>query len=154
MISREHIGRTSAPLTLEVEKGHIRRFAEAIGDASPIYHDEAAARAAGHPRIPTPPTFAVALRPNDAREGLGIDWANVLHGEQELEHVRPLYAGDVVTVVQTIKDIYEKQGKSGAMDFLVLETTGRRPPSIEERGDRPQAGELVFVVRATIVVKR
>ena len=83
--------------TYPIEAGHIRRFAEAIGDPNPIYVDEAAARAAGHPRIPAPPTFATALRPNDPREGLDIDWKKLLHGEQELTYHRPLYAGDRVT---------------------------------------------------------
>jgi acyl dehydratase len=143
-ISREHIGRTSAPLTLEVEKGHILRFAESIGDPNPIYRDEAAARAAGHPRIPAPPTFAAALRPNDAREGMDLDWAKILHGEQEFQLRRPLYAGDVITLTQRIADVYEKAGKAGAMDFLVLETTARDA----------QTGELVYTARGNIVVKR
>ena len=137
------IGRTSAPVTLEVEKGHIRRFADAIGDPNPIYRDPAAARAAGHSRIPAPPTFPIVLRPNDARDGLGIDMKKVLHGEQEIEYRRPLYAGDVVTVVQRIADVYEKQGKAGAMDFLVLETTAT-----------DAQGEIVYVGRSNIVVKR
>jgi acyl dehydratase len=143
MISPQHIGRSSAPLTLEIERGHIRRFADAIGDPDPIYRDEAAARAAGHPRIPAPPTFAAALRPNDARAGLDIDFRKLLHGEQEFELRRPLYAGDTVTVVQTIADIYEKTGRAGAMDFMVLETVGRDPD-----------GEVVFIARSTVVVKR
>lgn len=143
MISREHIGRTSEPLTVEIEKGHIRRFAEAIGDDSPIYRDEAAARAAGHPRIPAPPTFAAALRPNDARAGIDIDWKKLLHGEQEFEYLRPLYAGDLLTLVQTIKDIYEKTGKNGTMDFLVLETIAR-----------DSDGKIVYIARGNIVVKR
>ncbi len=143
MVSREFIGRTSPPLTWEVEKGHIRRFAEAIGDPNPIYYDEAEARAAGHPRIPAPPTFAAALRPNDARAGMDLDWRKILHGAQEFEYRRPLYAGDVLTLTQTITDIYEKAGKAGAMDFILLETTAR---------DRD--GAVVYVARGTIVVKR
>jgi acyl dehydratase len=143
MIDRAFIGRASAPLTLDVEAGHIRRFAEAIGDPNPIYRSAEAARAAGHPRIPAPPTFAIALRPNDAREGMGIDMRKVLHGEQHFELRRPVCAGDSLTLVQRIADIYEKQGKSGAMDFLVLETTAT-----------DAAGEVVYVARANIVVKR
>jgi len=143
LVSREFIGRSSAPLTWEIEKGHIRRFAEAIGDANPIYYDEAAARAAGHPRIPAPPTFAAALRPNDARAGIDLDWRKLLHGEQEFELRRPLYAGDVVVLVQTITDVFEKTGKAGTMDFILLETVAR---------DRE--GGIVFVARGTIVVKR
>ncbi len=143
MISREHIGRVGEPLTVEIEKGHIRRFAEAIGDDDPIYRDEAAARAAGHPRIPAPPTFAAALRPHDPRAGIEIDWKKLLHGEQEFEYLRPLYAGDVLTLVQTIKDIYEKTGKNGTMDFMVLETIAR-----------DSDGKIVYVARGNIVVKR
>ena len=143
MISREHIGRSSKPITIEVEKSHIRRFADAIGDDDPVYRDESAARAAGHARIPAPPTFAAALRPNDAREGLDVDWAKVLHGEQEFTYERPLYAGDVVTLTQRIADIYDKSGKSGTMDFLVLETEGRS-----------DGGALLFTARSVVVVKR
>lgn len=143
MIDRAFIGRTSAPLVVEVEKGQIRRFVEAIGDRDPIYVDEAAARAAGHARIPAPPSFAAALRPNDARAGMQLDWQKVLHGEQEITYRRPLYAGDVVVLVQRIAAIEEKSGKAGAMDLLTLETVARDPE-----------GEVVFVARAKIVVKR
>ena len=47
MLDKSLIGRESETTVVEVEKGAIRRFAEAIGDANPIYADEAAARAAG-----------------------------------------------------------------------------------------------------------
>ena len=143
MLTRDLIGRTSAPLTLDVEKGHIRRFVEAIGDADPIYVDEQAALAAGHPRIPAPPTFAVALRPHDARAGLVIDWTKLLHGEQEFDLRRPIYAGDRLTLTQRIADVFEKKGKAGVMDFMVHETVGTDPTD-----------EVVFMVRATIVVRR
>jgi acyl dehydratase len=142
-LDKSIIGRSSAPLVAEVETGHIRRFCDAIGELNPIYRDEAAARAAGHPRLPAPPTFPIALRPHDVREGLGIDMKQVLHGEQEIEYRRPLYAGDVVELVQRIADCYEKQGKSGAMDFLVLETTAT-----------DAQGEIVYVSRSNIVVRR
>ena len=140
---RPHIGRVSPPLTLDVERGHIRRFVEAIGDPDPVYRDEAAARAAGHPAIPAPPTFATCLRPNDVREGLDVDWSKILHGEMEFVYQRPLFAGDRLTLVQKLADVYEKQGKSGAMDFLVLETVAR-----------DQAGALVYTARSVVVVKK
>lgn len=134
-LDKSFIGRTSAPITWEVEKGHIRRFCEAVGEPNPIYREGE--------RIPAPPTFAIALRPNDVREGMGIDMKKVLHGEQEFEFRRPVYAGDVLTIVQRIADIYEKQGKSGAMDFLVLETIAT-----------DNKGETVYTARANVVVRR
>jgi acyl dehydratase len=137
------IGRQSAPLVLDVERGHIRRFVEAIGDPNPIYVDEEAARAAGHPRIPAPPTFAAALRPNDPRAGLDIDWRKLLHAEQELLYARPLYAGDRLTLVGRIADARVKPTKAGVMDVLVVETTASDP-----------TGTPVFTARSTVMVRR
>lgn len=137
------VGREAAPLTVEVERGHIRRFAEAIGDANPIYVDEAAARAAGHPRIPAPPTFAIALRANDPRVGIDIDWRKLLHGEQELVFDRALYAGDVLTLTARIAGADVKTTKSGTMDVMILETEAR-----------DAAGQRVFVARSTVLVRR
>ena len=41
---QQAIGTLSDPRTLEVEKGAIIKFAEAIGDDNPVYNDEAEAR--------------------------------------------------------------------------------------------------------------
>jgi acyl dehydratase len=138
-----YVGRASAPLTVDVERGHIRRFAEAVGDPNPIYVDEAAARAAGHPRIPAPPTFAIALRPNDPRAGIEIDWRKLLHGQQELVFTRPLYAGDRLTLVARIAEAGVKETKGGVMDLMVLET-------VATDGD----GVHVFTARSMVLVRR
>ena len=138
-----YVGRQSEPLQLEVERGHIRRFAEAVGDTNPVYVDEAAARAAGHPRIPAPPTFAIALRANDPRGGIDLDWRKLLHGEQELDFARPVYAGDRLTIVGRIAEASVKQTKSGVMDVMVLET-------VATDGD----GARVFSARSTVLVRR
>ena len=138
-----YVGRESTPLVVDVERGHIRRFAEAVGDTNPIYVDEAAARAAGHPRIPAPPTFAIALRANDPRGGIELDWRKLLHGEQEFIFSRPLYAGDRLTIVGRIAAADVKQTKSGVMDVMVLET-------VASDAD----GGQVFVARSTVLVRR
>jgi len=138
-----YVGRESAPVVLDVERGHIRRFVEAVGDTNPIYVDEAAARAAGHPRIPAPPTFAIALRANDPRGGIDLDWRKLLHGEQELVFARPLYAGDRLTIVGRIAGAAVKETKSGIMDVMVLET-------VATDGD----GARVFTARSTVLVRR
>jgi len=139
----QYVGRESAPRVYDVERGHIRRFAEAVGDTNPIYYDEAAARAAGHPRIPAPPTFAVALRANDPRGGIDLDWRKLLHGEQEFVFARPLYAGDRLTIVGRIAAADVKETKSGIMDVMVLET-------VASDGD----GARVFTARSTVLVRR
>jgi acyl dehydratase len=62
----------------------------------------------------------------------------VLHGEQEYEFLAPIHVGDVLTVVSTVVDVYEKPGKRGGiMTFAVTETEYRN-----------QMGTLVARARA------
>jgi acyl dehydratase len=142
MLNRDLIGRKTGPVVYEVEAWHVERFAQACGDTNPVYRDEAAARAAGHPRIPAPTTFAAALRPEDPRSELGIDFRRIVHGEQSYELCRPLYVGDIVHVVAHISDIYEKTGKNGTLAFVVMDVEGRTP-----------TGEVLYSARSTTVVR-
>jgi acyl dehydratase len=125
MIDRRHIGHTMPPFSTEVEKGRLRFFAKATGQADPVYTDEAAARAAGYPGLPVPPTFLFCLEmesPNPAavRELLGMDYRSLLHGEQGFTYHAMAYAGDTLTFEQRIDDIYDK--KNGALEFVVRKT--------------------------------
>jgi len=144
MLDRSLVGRESEPWTVEVEKGMIRRFAEALGDPNPIYVDEAAARAAGHAALVAPPTFAAALALNERfRHSLDLGTRLVLHGEQQIEYGRPVLAGDRLTLRSKVADVQERPGSSGPMDVLVLEDEARDPQ-----------GNLVFRSRATLVLRR
>jgi len=126
MIDRQYIGHTLAPFKVQVEAGRLRFFAKAIGETDPIYSDEAAARAAGHPGLPVPPTFLFCLEmegPNPAaiRELLGLDYRRLLHGEQSFTYHAAAHAGDTLRFEQRIEDIYDKKG--GALEFVVRLTT-------------------------------
>ncbi|MDP3761203.1 MAG: MaoC family dehydratase N-terminal domain-containing protein [Ramlibacter sp.] len=122
MIDRKHIGRSFAPSTAEVEKGRLRFFAKAIGESSPLYTDEAAARNAGYASLPAPPSFLFTLemeRPDPfawLRE-VGMDLTRILHGEQSFNYHQPVCAGDTLTFESKVEDIYEK--KDGALSFVV-----------------------------------
>lgn len=126
MIDRRHIGHELPPFQVDVEKGRLRFFAKATGQDDPVYTDEDAARAAGHPGLPVPPTFFFCLEmesPNPAavRELLGIDYRRLLHGEQGFTYHRMAYAGDTLRFAQRIEDIYDK--KNGALEFVVRKTS-------------------------------
>ena len=57
------------------------------------------------------------------RPKVPMDLKRVLHGEQEYEFLKPIYAGDVLTAVSRVADVYEKHGKrGGTMTFVVTET--------------------------------
>lgn len=137
------VGRAAPPKTYDVERGHVAQFCAALGLDDAIYLDDAAAHAAGYPAIVAPPTFAAALRPNDPREGAPIDWTKLLHAEQELRFVRPVFVGDRLTVVATIEAATVKAGRSGVMDLLTVRT------------DATDAdGSPVFTSRSTTAIRR
>lgn len=145
MIDRSHIGVVSEARVIEVEKGQLRFFAKATGETNPIYFDEQAARRAGHPRLPAPPTYAFSLHLGaPATRGgladLGIDVSRVLHGEQSFTHHRMIYAGDRITLVTRTQDIYQKKG--GTLEFVVQDTTLRN-----------QRDEICVEMRTVIAVR-
>lgn len=145
MIDRSQIGVVSEPRFIEVEKGQLRFFAKATGETNPIYFDEQAARRAGYPSLPAPPTYAFTLylgapATRGGLADLGIDVRRVLHGEQSFTHHRMIYAGDLITIVTRTQDIYQR--KAGALEFVVQDTTLAN-----------QHGEVCVEMRTVIVVR-
>jgi len=125
MIDRRHIGHMLPAFTVPVEAGRLRFFAKATGNTDPVYIDEAAARDAGHPHVPVPPTFLFCLemdqpKPGAMRELLGIDYRRILHGEQHFRYHALAHAGDRLRFEPRIADIYDKKG--GALEFVLRET--------------------------------
>ena len=125
MIDKKYIGYTQPAFTVAVEASRLRFFAKATGQQDPIYSDESAARDAGHPQLPVPPTFFFCLemdQPNPAamRELLGIEYRRLLHGEQHFRYHAMAYAGDRLRFEPRVTDIYDKKG--GALEFVLRET--------------------------------
>jgi len=112
-INRDYLGRTFPPAEpYEVSRVKIAEFADAIGDPNPVYRDRAAARAAGHPDVIAPPTFAIVISMASSGRvvmdpGLGVNYAMVVHGEQRFDYSRQIQAGDLLTAQVTISDIKE-----------------------------------------------
>jgi acyl dehydratase len=117
------VGKAYPAVSYEVGREKLREFAVAVGETDPIFHDEAAARAAGHPDIPAVPTFAVVLsfRAGHVVYGdpeLGLDYSRIVHGEQEFVHHRPIRAGDRLLATGKVATIQAK----GRHELLTLET--------------------------------
>ncbi|PWR18175.1 MaoC family dehydratase N-terminal domain-containing protein [Zavarzinia aquatilis] len=145
MIDRKWIGHVSAPSELALDRGRLRFFAEAIGETDPVYTDVEVAQAAGYADLPAPPTFLFAAEMDSGAvmqtlTDLGIPLARLLHGEQGFTYHKPACAGDVITVVSRIADIYDKKG--GALEFVVKQAEARN-----------QAGELVAELRTSFVCR-
>lgn len=140
------VGRPTSAATIHVERGPVTKFATAVTDANPVYHDVAAAQEAGFDTIPAPPTFTFSAaahwgafpedQPEDPTGGRGNPMAElmgglmaeggiVLHGEQEFIYHKPVQAGDTLHQEGKITDLYTKETKGKTMTFLVMETVFR-----------------------------
>jgi len=112
---------------IPVEKGKIREFSMAIQEDNAIFFEEQAARDAGFPSIPVPLTFSQSINfwntYGSPILNFGMDLRYVLHGGQEYEYYKPIFAGDTLNAVCRLADVYEKKGsRGGVMLFVVLET--------------------------------
>lgn len=112
-------------VTMTIDAGRLACFAKATGQTDPVYTDPAAARAAGHPGLPVPPTFLFAIEleqpePFAFLADLGVDLRRVLHGEQSFTYHTMAHAGDTLVATPRIADMYSKKG--GALRFVVKQT--------------------------------
>lgn len=114
------IGQESAPMTVEIEKGAIIKFAEAIGDDNPVFNDEAAARDTRYGGLIAPPTFlrsAVVDRPAYPFE---VPFNRLLDGGSDWEYFYPIRAGDRITAVSRIVEMNERTGRMGLMIITTI----------------------------------
>lgn len=124
-IDRSLIGTSSEPFEVEIERGAIVKFANAIGDPNQLYRDGEYARSHGYHGVLAPPTFAVSfLPPIEPRWWHSIDRKRILAGEQSFRYHRPIVAGDRLTCRVHLVDVTEKTGRSGKMEFIIQENRG------------------------------
>jgi acyl dehydratase len=129
-INRDFIGRTfPASEPYQIGRELIRNFATAIKDNNPIYHDVEAARAAGHPDLVAPPTFLITMGFRDrgymADPTLNLNYAMVVHGEQQFVLNRPVVAGDEVRSQATITNIADAgRNEKMTVESKIIDASG------------------------------
>ena len=149
MADKSKLGKKYPTIVWEVERGKIRELVRAIGDKNPIYSNREIAEKEGYQDCPASPTFLtiptmVAGSMATAVLDLQINFAMVLHGEEEYEYYREIYPGDVISGVPTVMSIEEKTSKSGrAMDMVTMEIVYTN-----------QRAEKVAKVRSVIVERK
>jgi acyl dehydratase len=125
-LNRDFIGRGFPPSEpYEVSRVKIREFADAIGDPNPVYRDQEAAKAAGHPDVIAPPTFPIVISLTVGAltdPELGLDFTMVVHGEQRFEYQRPVRAGDVLVTESTVSGI-RSIGRNERLDVQTVVKT-------------------------------
>jgi hypothetical protein len=132
------VGDRGEPFEVVIEAGKIREFALATKA-----HGDTWSR----PDAVSPLTFLTADRfwagPEDqVLERPNVNWARILHGEQEyVFHGPPPRAGDRLTARQIVEHVFEKEGRRGGnMTFVVVRTDYRATD-----------GELVAEARITVI---
>ena len=119
------------PEVYEIEKGMIRRFAEAIDDPNPLWQGVA------------PPTFPAALVPNELLHKMltaKCPLNRFLNGANELEYYQAIKLGDVISVSGRLTNLRKHEGKEGKTLFMIVEIDYRN-----------QKGEMVARGRNTYI---
>ncbi|WHY02984.1 MaoC family dehydratase N-terminal domain-containing protein [Neobacillus sp. DY30] len=136
----EQVGKRSTKVKNVVERGAVKKFAEAIGDLHPIYFDEETGRNSRYQNNIAPPTFPRTFDYGEI-EGLNLPGKGLIHGEQTFLYERPLVVGEELFCYCEVKRYFEKKGNFGELGFLVLESFG------EDLG-----GYVIFSSTSTIVI--
>ncbi len=150
--------------------GEHRRFIQAIMDEDRIYYDEEYAKNTRYggivmaPLFPgslnrrlmgTPDPISEGFRRNPEYDGIGgggeggrgglprIDLPNMprtLNGGNEIEFFQYLKLGEKTVSKPKLADIYEREGRSGRMVFIITESEVRN-----------EKGELIMISRGTSI---
>lgn len=149
---RALLGTMTAPMINEVEPGAIRRYAEAVGDANPLYSDVEYARRSRYGELTSPPGFfgwqkrvtagAVEMMAPVFAALLNAGLLRILDAGREYEFLLPVRAGDTLAWYAKFADVQERVGKSGRMVFVTMEIT-----YINQRGDLVARARQTFIAR-------
>jgi acyl dehydratase len=142
-VETKAVGRSYPPTFYAVGREKVKEYAFAVGETNPIYVDVDAARTAGHRDVVAPPMFAVvysapALGPAIFDPEVGMNFAMMVHGAQELRWGPLVIAGDEIETTVTVKDISERDGKG----FYVFESR-----SVNQDGEEVCVGTWTNIVR-------
>lgn len=154
---RAWIGHETPPWIIEVTPRDVKRFAVATDDLNPLYLDEEYAKNSYYAGLIAPPLFYMApltepvpeseLRP----DGLPYEGKfpipptplpRLMDGGTEIEFFLPIRVGDTLTGRSKITDIYQKEGRTGPLIFIVRETTYTN-----------QKGEIVLVEKGSTILR-
>jgi acyl dehydratase len=129
---KQHIGKIDPPHVREVERGAIRRYADAVGNDNPLYFDEEYASESRYGTIIAPPGFfGWSMQSVPSSEGIiglmtamiNAGYYRILDGGMSYEFFLPVRAGDIMIASPKVKDVTAKEGKSGTMMVCDFETT-------------------------------
>ena len=121
---RGFVGAESPPVTYTVSHREIARFNAAIrGELPPIESDPDSR--AGNSPIEANPLILRSFITAPFDPPFPEPFHDILDGGSKFDFVRPIVAGDEVTVVRKLVDLFEKSGRLGPMLFKISEVSYR-----------------------------
>jgi len=137
----EHLaGKKSNKVLTTVERGTVKKFAEAIGENHPIYIDREYGSKSSYGDNIAPPTFPRTFDYGSI-EGLELPNAGLIHGEQSFEYKRPLVVGENLYCYSQVESYVEKTTKTGSLGFLTLNNCGE-----------DENGQVIFKSKIVIIL--
>ena len=121
---KSQIGRAAPTVHAEVTRRDIQKYAASTGQTAQKYLDGDEAPPLIHMIYLLDVLPADQLREDGLVEDTLIPelpLKRIMAGSSEMAYHRPIRPGDKLTMTRRLKDIYEKQGKSGPLIFVVLE---------------------------------
>jgi hydroxyacyl-ACP dehydratase HTD2-like protein with hotdog domain len=134
--SHEYVGRRVTAQPHVATATEIARFALAIGATDLRHLDAASARAAGYPDVVAPLSYYMVirhgaqfphsladLRPDGTWDALDVPSRATrrMAGDDSVEFMRQICAGDRITLATTLVAVAEKDGRSGPFATLSFE---------------------------------
>src|SRR5437764_14933074 len=115
-VNTSAIGKTYEPVLYAVGREKVREYARAVGETNAVHLDLEAARAAGYADLVAPPMFAVvysapSVGPPIFDPEIGLNFAMLVHGGQQLGWGSVVLAGVETTTTTSVKDISERDGR-------------------------------------------
>ena len=151
-VKQKFAGKVGELSVRAVEKGSIKRYAEAVGNMNPLYIDEEYARNSRYGAIIAPPGFLgwpakvggpfIDKLMMDLVEAMyGAGFPNLLDAGIDLEFLVPVRDGDILVSLPRVTDLMVRESKEGRkMVFGAIETTYHN-----------QNGQLVIKARQNLV---
>ena len=153
--AKQFIGRTDPPIVRHVEKGAIKRYAEAVGNDNPLYTDEEyAARSRYRSIIASPGFFGWPTKTMRSCTGLADivgelqaalargGFPRILDGGISYDFFVLVRTGDILIASPKVTALSEKEGKGGSMIICNFETT-----YTNQNGDLVARANQTFIAR-------
>ncbi|WP_209123777.1 MaoC family dehydratase N-terminal domain-containing protein [Alkalihalobacillus sp. BA299] len=138
------IGKRSNKVKNTVERGAVKKFAEAIADQHAIYLDEEVGRQSRYGTNIAPPTFPRVFEYGDI-DGLNLPNVGLIHGEQKYHYERPLLVGEDIYCFAEVTNYVEKSGRTGTMGFITFKRYGE-----DLEGNTIFTEEMVVIITETV----